>query len=284
MGLLNLFSKEAREAANSKREYEEWRQARKAKLHSFRMNAVHRIVSKFPDAKMLLNTLNHRFMVVLEDQGKLLVGKFADQYYPKLVYIPDTAGVVDRKAAIKDFLADVRLYQEPPSRGKSPRFETVSRFVFESSIGSFQEDGFAITGDAKLDDLFGGAIFLGKNCVAHASRKHPRPLGYLAERIFDEILRPTDSRPNIQSLVFVTADGNPGGGAQKMTYEILFDRSIHINMAVRSDFLEQIGNLREFMFAIEPYFKDDSSWDHSSEDGYWQDARRYLESPDPVES
>lgn len=281
MGLLNLFSREARETANSKREYEEWRQARKAKLHSFRTNAVQQIISKFPDANMLLNTLDHKFMVVLKDQGKLVVGNFADHYYPKLKYMPDTASIMDRTVAIKEFLDEVKLCQGTISKEKASRLERVRPYLSPSSVDSFQSYGFAITGQTELECLFGGAIFLGKNCIAHTSRLYPRPLGYLSERIFDEILRSTDSRPNIQSLVFVTADSY--GGGQKMTYEILFDRSIHFDRVIRNDFLEQVGNLREFLFAIEPHFKDVTPWDPSFDADYWQTAIMHLKSPDPNE-
>jgi hypothetical protein len=95
--------REGREAAKSRREYAECYKARQEKLRSFRNNAIQEILFQYPDARLLLNGLDRKFMVLLKSCGGLLLGDFADDYYPRLDYVGETASTSERCEAVARF-------------------------------------------------------------------------------------------------------------------------------------------------------------------------------------
>jgi len=234
MGFLDLFSKEGRDAAKSRREYAACYRARQEKLLSFRKNMILATLSKYPDAGLLLNNHDRRFMVLLRSSGGLLLGTFDDGDYPRLDYVGDEASTGERCAALTRFQRGLHIHQYSTSVG----------WTFSASIN--------------LDCLIGGALFLNKRQIAKATIFNPQPNGYFSAKILEEVLQGGDRRAGIQALTFVTADANARGDGQKMSYEILFDYSLqYFDENNRKEFVGAILNLQEFICGIEDYFRFD---------------------------
>lgn len=258
MGLLDLFSKDGRDSIKSKLEYDQCYKDQQEKLLSYRKNAIQEILFKYPDARILLNRLDQRFMVILASQGLLLVGKFADAYYPRLDYVSDFSSTEERRVAITQFNHQISLCVGNISQEAMPRFKNARCWVLHEVTNLFQSKGYAITGRAKLKYLIGGAMFLNKRQIAKATIWDTKPKGYFNAKLFDEVVQETDHRPGIQVLTFVTVDADPVGQGQEMSYEIIFDRSLHyFDKDNRNEFSDSIINLRDFIYALEDYFRPD---------------------------
>lgn len=257
MGFLDQFSKEGREAAKSRREYDQCYKARREKLLSFRKNAVQEIMFTYPDARLLLNRLDRRFMVLLKSTGELLIGIFADDYYPRLDYVRDAASTSERLKAVARFLNEISGCTGSISKENMHRFKNGRKWLVETeSTKCFQSKGYALTGSTKLEYLQGGALFLNKRMIAKASVWDPKPKGYFSTKILERVLQDVDNLAGTQDLIFVTMDENYGGEGQKMSYEILFDRSLqYFDENNRKEFAAAVLNLRDFMYDIEDYFK-----------------------------
>jgi hypothetical protein len=204
----------------------------------------------------------------------LLLGKFADDDYPRLDYVGEKATTTERAGAVARFRnrvsnGDWDFYQDPAAK---------------SRIG--QSEGFAIYGSTRLEFLVGGALFLNGKNIAKATLWDPKPKGFLNARLFDEVLHGGDRRAGIQSLLFVTGDFDSGDNSQKMTYEILFDRSLqYFNEDNRKEFIGEICNLRDFICDVEDYFRPDrpatfEGWERFSIEDAKDRAKLWFESPD----
>jgi hypothetical protein len=256
MGFLDIFSKERRETLKSKWEYNDCYRARQGKLLSFRKHAIKEIMFRYPDARLLLNRLDRRFMVLLKSSGVLLVGKFADDYYPPLDYVGDMASTSERREAVARFRSELGNCTGNICKEEMPRFLNVSRWLSQTIVESFKTKGFAVTGSAELENLVGGSLFLNGTRIAMASIWDPKPKGYFTAKILEELTHNAHCRPETQSLIFVTIDSYGGSGGQKMVYQIMFDRSIHLFDATnKNEFTDAIISLRDFVYDIEDYFR-----------------------------
>lgn len=256
MGLLSLFSAQERESARSRKNYAQAEEILRSKLLSFRQNAIHDILFKYPEAPILLNHLDRRFMVVDKGNKQLLIGKFADDYFPKLDYVADTASVAERQIALNKFQLELEKRNGNIGPEAKQKFEQVQRWLSKSTLTSFREKGYAITGSAELEYIIGGSLFLNGTQIAKATIWKPQPKGYFAARILKEVLEVSDARPGTQKLIFYTRDNDPIGQGQKMGYEIMFDRSLlALHPASKKAFLDTIVNLRDFLHVMEDDFR-----------------------------
>lgn len=169
MGLLNLFSKNGRDSIKAKFEYDDCSKTRQARFHSYRKNAIQDIIFKYPDAQLLLNRLDQRFMIFLGSQGILQVGKFANDYYPKLDYIDDLATLEKRQTAVTQFRYQANRCVGSISEEAMPRFKNACRWLSKNVTETFQKKGYAITGKVDLKYLTGGALFLNERQIAKAT-------------------------------------------------------------------------------------------------------------------
>lgn len=252
MGFLDQV-REGREAAKSKREYAECYKARQERLRSFRSNAIVEFLFKYPDANLLLNSLDRKFLVSLKSRGGLLLGEFADDYYPRLDYVGDKENTSARSEAVARFRREVRGCEGNLSQKAMELIGASSEKAM-----SLQTKGFAIYGSTRLELLVGGALFLNGKNIATSTLWDPKPKGFLNARLYDEVLQGGDRGAGIQSLLFVTGDFDSGDNSQKMTYEILFDRSLqYFNEDNHKEFTGAICNLRDFILDVEDYFRRD---------------------------
>lgn len=277
MGLLGLFSKDGRETKRTKLEYEECRRERQKKLLSYRNNAIQDILFKYPDAKLLLNRLDRRFMVILPRQGSLLWGKFADDYYPKLDYIVEPSNTAEMRAAITKFRFQVGRCVGNISEESMPRFKDSCRWRPQRITTSFQTKGYSDTGEFKLNYLIGGALFLNGQRIAKASIWDVKPKGYFNNKLFEMVVQNADRRPGIQVLNFVTAFSGPVGGGAKTGYEIIFDKSINqFNINNPDEFTVSILNIKDFLYTLEDYFRPGCPGGFDDKIGYTNPASESM--------
>ncbi len=280
MGFFDLFSKEGRDSARSKLEYDECDKARKARLLSFRTKASRDILFRYPDARMLVNRLDRRFMVLARTQRRLAVGKFADDYLPALDYVDDFASTGDRQASVARFRQAMSRCKGNISEEARPRFENACKWLNSGVTESFATHGYSITGGANLDHVIGGALFLNGKRIAMASIWEPKPRGYFGGRLLEEVIHKT-SGPGVQVLTFVTADNNPIGEGQKMGYEIIFDRSLnYFHEGSRREFAEAITGLRDFLYEFDDLFRPDSPGLEDRLNNIHPAAAEFLETAD----
>jgi hypothetical protein len=226
------------------------------------------ILSKYPDAGLLLNNQDRRFMVLLRNSGGLLVGTFDDDYYPRLDYVGDGESTSVRRAAV------TRLQKRLP--------------MYQYCAALKRNRGWTISSSVNLNCLIGGALFLNKIQIAKATVFNPQPNGYFSAKILEKVLQGGDRRAGIQSLTFVAADATDRGDGQKMSYEILFDYSRqYFDENNRKEFAGAILNLEEFICGIEDYFRFDCpNRGNSIESNDWLRenaeiiAKTWLDSPD----
>lgn len=282
MGILSLFSPEVREAARSRKYYAQAEEVLRTKRLSFRQNAIRDILFKYPDAAILLNSLDRRFMVLDKGNKQLLLGKFADDYFPRLDYVSDTASVAERQQVLNAFQLELEKRNGNIGREAKQRFEQGSRWLSDSTSACFREKGYAITGSAELQYIVGGTLFLNGVQIARATIWEPQPKGYFATRILKQVLELAHTRPGTQTLTFYTVDCNPIGEGQKMGYEIMFDRSLlALQPASKKAFLDTIMNLRDFLHCMEDHFRDNAEGaDESKVDYAWRQAADCLDSAD----
>lgn len=252
MGLSDLFSKSGREMLKARYDYERCASLRKATLKSFRDRATHDILFRYPDARLLLNSIDPHLMLLLKSQGRLQVGMFTDQYFPRLEFVGQYAATEELVTAVASFEHDVRTCSGFIAQSRRDRFEALSRWL--SDVTTFQHKGYALTGTAELQYLIGGALFLNGQRIAVASLWHPKPRGYFSEKIL-ELFENRQRRTGTQKLTFITADCNPIMEGQKMGYSIYFDHSLlALDPQIRREFVSNVVSLRDFIYEIEEFF------------------------------
>ena len=284
MGLLDFFSKDARALANSKREYDDCQKFRRNTLRLFRVNAMRYFAESYPLARVVANSFDNRFMALLQDEGLLLIGRFADSYFPVLEYVSDDASIEDRSAAVAQFRNEIEKSRGYISRKSHERLDRVAPFVGDSAVRSFRTNGFAVSGSCELRFLVGGALFLNRRIIARSHIWDEKRAGYFSERIFAEIKSSNNSLTGTQVLTFVTCDEHWGGG-EKMIYEIRFDRSLqYFDKDNRREFVQNIADLEHFMLGIEGYFHSEGLFDRENLDCLSTDCISDLENPDPPEN
>lgn len=258
MAFRDLFSKKGRESLDSKFEYEECFNLRRDRLLSFRKNAEHDLILKYPDARMLSNLYDSRFMVLLKNQGRLLVGTFADHYFPYLQPVSEDASVEERQLAVAAFRHEVRSCVGNIASGNET-FESLSSWSGYSTMAkSLIEKGYAVTGETNLEYLVGGALFLNGTRIANASLWDPKPRGYFATRLQEDVIQGVQDARDWQTLTFVTVDCNPVMQGEKMLYEIMFNRSLHrTDRASPDGLLKGVVALRDFLNEVEEFFMPD---------------------------
>lgn len=255
MGLFNLFSAEGRDRARAKAEYEECERSRRAALSSFRVNAMTEIMFEHPKAIIIMNRLDARFMALVEDEGTLLVGKFADLYYPHLRFVPHDANTSEFRSAVVEYKNSFGLGGSNIGRDSYPKFKNIKSWLSDRTTNNFEYKGYAVTGTADLEYMVGGSLFLNDTQIAKATKVAPKPKGYFGAVILRDVIENQEVRRGTQKLTFFTTDENPIGEGQKMGYEILFDYTIMgSDTKFRQEFLHSVVALRNFIYEMQAYY------------------------------
>lgn len=267
--MLRLLTKEGREARRANKAYEKCYEYRQEKLFSFRQNLIKDILFKYPDAAILINAFEKRFMVLLPSQNKLLSGFFADTFFPRLDYCESMASAHEKSSAITKFQGELNHCYGNISAQFIPVVEKFGRsWLLDDYLDeSLKTVGYTIGVETELWEIMGGSVFLNNELIAKSSviDAHHKPKGYINSAIYDKVVKDFDRLPGTQVLTFVLSAWD-GGHSYQLQYEILFDKTIHqFNENNPNEFTQSIFNLRNFIHVIEDYCCLDAPGSNKSE-------------------
>jgi hypothetical protein len=286
MGFFNLFSAEGRERAKINREYEECFDSYRAKRLSFRTNAINDILFQYPDARVLANRYDPRFMALLKT-GEIRVGEFADKYLPRLDYVDDMDSASEKRMATARFRHALSHSTGNISKDMMPIFK--KRFSFMDPDGmSLMHKGYRITDTFVPEDtyygfLVGASLFLNDRKIATASIWDPQPKGYFSGKILERVIENLPIKEGLLKVSMCIVKCNWGGEWTKCGYEfVLGSLPADVDEFFRKEQVNMIINLRDFMYDIQDHIKIEAeSLDDFSEIADCQEvsARKALETP-----
>lgn len=252
MSIFDIFSKEKRERAQSIFDYDACRKHREVKLLSFRQAMRHQYSFEYPDGFILANKYCRNFIIYSKASGKLQIGDFADDFYPRIEYITEEAATEERRKEVIAYQQKLKSARGNICKSSMPKFGFVSFTDFTSHDSKVMHKGYGVFNDLSLEFIYGAALFLNGREIALSTVWDKQSSSYFAKSLQKYVIEGRPTQKGISAVELVIGYCSPINEHYNFRYEILFDDRCDYTKADDGNVYRKAFNeLNAFMFAFE---------------------------------
>lgn len=217
----------------------------------FRENAISKLSFLYPDIKFAVSMQSPEFVAFSPEKNELLAGRFLDDYLPSLFDLEEKLENDRFESFFQEFLSEVKNYvPQRHAKGymdRNSKDAQVGYWTVRNAITAFE-------------------IQLRKNdrVVARTSRFYPKSTGYLAEKVYENVVQDLTGNGVSKFTIDLGITGFGGGGVcfRSETHYFYPDFPRKSENQSRDHYLQVCSQFLPFLNALEVHVLDTSDLEY----------------------